>query len=219
MLKSRATLALLALSVSLNLAPRAQAYPIDCAILLCLAGGFPPSAECTAAKITMIQRITPWPVTPPLQLWNCPMGLPAGFVSAPGSPEIHLGPDGLSDEVRRLRDAIEIYHVRTSPPMESDAPPGSWRDLTERGVYLEDGRHRWVSASLRHGPEWLAESDRVRRVPIQVCARETDNGCWQWRVSHYENWPGGGIFFGHRPLVAIRYEDHEGRAHTEFVNY
>lgn len=215
----RAALAGLVLGAATLHSPPARAYPIDCAILLCLAGGFPPSAECTAAKATMIRRITPWPVSPSLQLWNCPMGLPSGFTLAPDSPEIRLGPDGLTDDVRGYRDAIEIYHVRTSPSFGSDAPSGSWRDQTQRGVYLEDGSHRWVSASLRHGPEWLAESDRIRRVPIEVCVRETDNGCWQWRVSHYENWPTGGILFGHRPVVAIRFEDFEGNTHTEFVNY
>ena len=51
----------------------ALAYPVDCAIFLCMAGGFPPSAPCAHARAVMIQRITPWPVTPPLQLWRCPM--------------------------------------------------------------------------------------------------------------------------------------------------
>lgn len=219
MLKVRAVVALLAFGVTATPAPEVQSHPVDCAILLCLAGGFPLSAECTVAKATMIRRITPWPVSPPLQLWNCPMGLPAGFTPAPGSPEIRLGADGLTDDVRGYRDAIEIYHVRTSPPRDREAPPGSWRDHSQRGVYSEDGSHRWISASLRNGPEWLAESDRIRRVPIQVCVRETDNGCWQWRVSHYENWPAGGFFLGHRPVVAIRFEDFEGNKHTEFVNY
>ena len=50
-----------------------HAYPIDCAILLCLAGGFPPSAPCASARAEMIRRITPWPIEPPLQLWRCPM--------------------------------------------------------------------------------------------------------------------------------------------------
>jgi len=47
-------------------APRvAQAYDIDCAIMLCMAGGFPPSAVCANAYRTMIRRITPWPSLPP----------------------------------------------------------------------------------------------------------------------------------------------------------
>lgn len=51
----------------------ATAYPVDCAILLCLAGGWPSSAECTHARAVFIRRITPWPIEPPLQIWNCPM--------------------------------------------------------------------------------------------------------------------------------------------------
>ena len=50
-----------------------EAYPVDCAILLCLAGGWPASAECGHAKAVLIRRITPWPVEPPLQIWRCPM--------------------------------------------------------------------------------------------------------------------------------------------------
>lgn len=62
------------------------AYPIDCAILLCLAGGFPPSVECSAAKAEFIRRITPFPIEPPLQIWNCPL-----YASAPvASPTARL---------------------------------------------------------------------------------------------------------------------------------
>jgi hypothetical protein len=52
----------------------AQSYPIDCAILLCLSGGWPASVPCTRARAEFIRRITPWPVEPPLQIWRCPMG-------------------------------------------------------------------------------------------------------------------------------------------------
>lgn len=51
------------------------AYPVDCAILLCLAGGWPASAECSHARAVFIRRITPWPIEPPLQIWRCPMGV------------------------------------------------------------------------------------------------------------------------------------------------
>ena len=51
----------------------AAAYPVDCAILLCIAGGWPASAECVHARAVFIARITPWPIEPPLQIWNCPM--------------------------------------------------------------------------------------------------------------------------------------------------
>ncbi|MGH1460122.1 MAG: hypothetical protein ACRBBT_14590 [Paracoccaceae bacterium] len=42
-----------------------RAYDMDCAIMLCMAGGFPSSAVCSAAYATMVRRITPWPVRPP----------------------------------------------------------------------------------------------------------------------------------------------------------
>lgn len=51
----------------------AQSYPIDCAILLCLAGGWPASVPCVRARAEFIRRITPWPVEPPLQIWRCQM--------------------------------------------------------------------------------------------------------------------------------------------------
>lgn len=44
---------------------KGQAYDIDCAIMLCMAGGFPPGAVCSRAYRAMIRRITPWPSLPP----------------------------------------------------------------------------------------------------------------------------------------------------------
>lgn len=76
---------------------RSQTYPIDCAILLCLSGGWPTSVPCTRARAEFIRRITPWPVEPPLQIWRCPMG--ASFNS---------------DGTYRLRE--RIYDIRHSSP-------------------------------------------------------------------------------------------------------
>ena len=59
---------------SLPMPARAQTYQIDCAILLCLSGGWPASVPCARARAEFIRRITPWPVEPPLQIWRCPMG-------------------------------------------------------------------------------------------------------------------------------------------------
>ena len=64
---------LLGLGLSSATITPAAAYPVDCAILLCLAGGWPASAECAHARAVFIRRITPWPIEPPLQIWNCPM--------------------------------------------------------------------------------------------------------------------------------------------------
>ncbi|WP_299846301.1 hypothetical protein [uncultured Paracoccus sp.] len=62
-----------AFSLAIAPASTVSAHPIDCAILLCLSGGWPASAECTAARAEFIRRITPWPIEPPLQIWRCPM--------------------------------------------------------------------------------------------------------------------------------------------------
>jgi hypothetical protein len=66
--------ALTVTSFSLAVPARAQTYPIDCAILLCLSGGWPASVPCARARAEFIRRITPWPVEPPLQIWRCPLG-------------------------------------------------------------------------------------------------------------------------------------------------
>lgn len=82
-LRSRRVAAALAAALCLGAAPNAaRAYPVDCAILLCLAGGWPASAECAHARAVFIRRITPWPIEPPLQIWNCPMR--AGFETSRG---------------------------------------------------------------------------------------------------------------------------------------
>ena len=75
--------ALTVASTSLPLPARAQTYPIDCAILLCLSGGWPASMPCARARAEFIRRITPWPVEPPLQIWRCPMG--ASYETSPPS--------------------------------------------------------------------------------------------------------------------------------------
>lgn len=72
-MKSLLSSVILGLGLAVAPALPAAAYPVDCAILLCLAGGWPASAECAHARAVFIRRITPWPVEPPLQIWNCPM--------------------------------------------------------------------------------------------------------------------------------------------------
>lgn len=72
-LKMSAAVATVA-TVSVTATP-AKAYQVDCAILLCLSGGWPASAPCAHARAVFIRRITPWPIEPPLQIWRCPMGV------------------------------------------------------------------------------------------------------------------------------------------------
>ena len=74
MFRSAAVAAVLSVSSIVSGAAPVQAYQVDCAILLCLSGGWPASAPCAHARAVFIQRITPWPIEPPLQIWRCPMG-------------------------------------------------------------------------------------------------------------------------------------------------
>lgn len=196
-------------------APAAQAYPIDCAILLCMAGGFPASVECSRAKAEVIRRITPWPVEPPLQLWRCPMGIDPEVAAVAGITPPQLGPDGLTPEVRAYRDAIEIYHIRFTRTFDRET--GEWfYDRTQVGSYAEDGSFAWGRGSFATGPEWLAEAVGGSRVPIRECVSEDrEGGCRRYEIVRYENrgrWP---VTRG----VAFRYRDHTGAIHNEFVRY
>lgn len=110
MLKQLRTTALTvaALTVaSITAAPQraeAQTYQIDCAILLCLSGGWPASVPCARARAEFIRRITPWPVEPPLQIWRCPMG--AAYT---------VDPDTLTSE--RIYEIL--FEIERSAPLQS----------------------------------------------------------------------------------------------------
>lgn len=207
-----AAVAATAIGPTLGAAP-AQAYPIDCAILLCLAGGFPPSAECTAAKIEFIRRITPWPIEPPLQLWRCPMGISAETASLIGITPPQLGRDGLTPEVRAYRDGIEIYHIVRYSRRKTSEGDEIVTDVAQRGYYDETGAYHWAGASYERGPAWLADAVGGRRIAITRCLREHDErGCVQTQVVGTENRNG-------RRGIAMRYRDHSGAYHMEFVAY
>ena len=105
-LKYAAVGAVAATTIGLSAQP-AAAYQIDCAILLCLSGGWPASAECSAARAEFIRRITPWPVEPPLQIWRCPM-------RAAYSP-----PNGKEDPLARLY-AIASREFEAQTPLRPE---------------------------------------------------------------------------------------------------
>ncbi|MGB3553167.1 MAG: hypothetical protein WBA25_00845 [Jannaschia sp.] len=110
-------LAALAAAACLTAAPQqaqAQTYPIDCAILLCLSGGWPASVPCTRARAEFIRRITPWPVEPPLQIWRCPMG--ASFEVDPDSMFTDRIWDAVFEDIER---PLQSY---PSAPLGNDSP-------------------------------------------------------------------------------------------------
>lgn len=111
--------ALTVTSTSLPLPARAQTYPIDCAILLCLSGGWPSSMPCARARAEFIRRITPWPVEPPLQIWRCPMG--ASFETSPAPNS--------ADRIFEVFFQSNSIGPRQSFPMRDAATPieAAWR--------------------------------------------------------------------------------------------
>ena len=102
---------LLGLGLSTATIKPAAAYPVDCAILLCLAGGWPASAECAHARAVFIRRITPWPIEPPLQIWNCPMRASLNREIAPMERlfEIALWPEGGPRPQSQVESSRELH--------------------------------------------------------------------------------------------------------------
>lgn len=116
----------------------AQTYQIDCAILLCLSGGWPASVPCARARAEFIRRITPWPVEPPLQIWRCPMG--AAYT---------VDPESLTSE--------RIYEILLE--LDQKAPLQSF-PVDEAGIPIDgiDGRRAGSPAPTFHAPSLLADT-------------------------------------------------------------
>jgi hypothetical protein len=144
----------------------AAAYPVDCAILLCLAGGWPASAECAHARVVFIRRITPWPIEPPLQIWNCPMrasfcgeakpierlfdiavrGEPVPLVSVPETPlALQLVQDradvDISDPTFDFVRSIRVFEITYQQRRSSDGECNSWGNVY-MGSYGDQGEYR-----------------------------------------------------------------------------
>ena len=105
----------------------AQGYPIDCAILLCLSGGWPASVPCTRAKAEFIRRITPWPVEPPLQIWRCPMS-------------VDYAPAPIRDELHRLYEAGVVESRTQSWANAGVSPPQATRGVIGDAVLPDEVR-------------------------------------------------------------------------------
>jgi hypothetical protein len=176
MTRLRAAAALCATAVSLSLAVPAAAYPVDCAILLCLAGGWPASAECAHARTVFIARITPWPIEPPLQIWNCPMrasfrgevkpierlldisarGEPVPLVSIPETPwALQLVQDradvDISDPAFDFVRSIRVFEITYQQRRSSDGDCNSW-GAVYMGTYGAQGDYSRRRSSVSAVP-------------------------------------------------------------------
>ena len=185
----RAAAALAATAVSLSLTAPAAAYPVDCAILLCLAGGWPASPECAHARTVFIARITPWPVEPPLQIWNCPMraslnrekapmerlfeivlheeGGPRPQSSADNPTELHLVQDqadvDISDPVYDFVRSIRVFQIEYWRTRNKDGDCRSSYSI-RAGTYGEQGEFRW----RRTSPASVPQASKFR--PSEACS-------------------------------------------------
>lgn len=194
---------------------RAQTYQIDCAILLCLAGGWPASVPCARARAEFIRRITPWPVEPPLQIWRCPMGASFGdptplspmerlyditFRNTPSRADINEN-DGviltqaqeradidISDDAFDFVRSIRVYHIQFSQHETRDGDCIR-SDSTRLGSYGTQGEYGWARSSVSAVPE---ASDLA--VPASC-------GSYYWRS------------------VFVDWRDHAGNYGSEEVRY
>lgn len=160
---------------------QAQSYQIDCAIMLCLAGGWPGSAPCARARAEFIRRITPWPVEPPLQIWRCPMVAafddrtpfdpmkrlydiafrdpPAlGQSPSPAKPEIvpaqaqERADIDISGEAFDFVRSIHVYHIQFSQG-ENREGVCNRSDATRLGSYGNQGDYSWARSSAAVVPK------------------------------------------------------------------
>jgi len=204
----------LATSALISLASPTAAYPVDCAILLCLAGGWPSSAECAQARAVFIRRITPWPIEPPLQIWNCPMR--ASFraptamerlfeVSTPsGQPLLQVAPpwasavllpvadqadidisDPAFDFVRSIR-VFEIHYIQHAD--DDGGACNRWWTIHE-GSYGEQGGYRRRGSTPSAVPEasdldLTADCRSIRHRSVFVEWRDAE-GTYDHEEVHY----------------------------------
>ena len=177
----------------------AKAYQVDCAILLCLAGGWPASAECAHARAVFIRRITPWPIEPPLQIWRCPMGVSmnAPLQSRPSPVQIVLAQvsegGGADIDISGFEfdfvRSIRVWDVRHYSHRER----GRDDDCSERysinlGTYGEQGDFSWQRITPAAAPAWV--------IPSRRCSSSNS-----------------------RRGVGVEWEDHEGNHGYEWVAY
>ena len=220
---------------------KAQAYPIDCAILLCLSAGWPASEPCSRASAEFFRRITPWPVEPPLQIWRCPMR-----ASDERDPT-------LKDAARILRvvgqNALQSSQVPSY--YEMPQPPGAvWRSPkpAEDLVLTEDVQHFiqdradidisspefdfvrsirvfHIRSAVQHESDPDLGCSRTESVRVGTYGQQGDffwseSAVFELPPAHQglEDWGDACVDVHHRS-VFIEWHDYDGHYGFEQVNY
>lgn len=181
----------------------ASAYQIDCAILLCMAGGFPASAPCTAARAEMIRRITPWPIEPPLQIWRCPMH--ASFSPWESVPAMAVTPVALTT-TPRLAQSQPVVTLAYDSTIETYLSSIKVYDLTYRRHRNHDGDCN-VSVRFSIGSYDPSSTFNWRRAAVQNVP------VWVFDTSYSQCSEAG--FRG----VGLEWRDYQGKRGTEVVTY
>jgi hypothetical protein len=137
-------LALVATAAYVATPTPAKAYQVDCAILLCLSGGWPASAECVHARAVFIRRITPWPIEPPLQIWRCPMGIAAGDMTSPSQQLLDFAFKDAPPAMQNYPDDDYFFDTiggnRYNNPQDVSAPADVAQEtITMADLRTEDG--------------------------------------------------------------------------------
>ena len=190
-IKAASTVSLLAAITLGATTDETEAYPIDCAILLCLSGGWPASTECISAKAEVIRRVTPTPIEPPLQIWRCPMG--TGLSGLPSSGGVDFGAPAF-DAIRSIRvsDIQRLVQYETDMLDQNGEPICRRFSSIRTGFYNAEGDYRWIPT----GASSLPASYPAARL-------FGDDDC----PSVYER------------AVVIEWRDIEGRRDFEAIDY
>ncbi|WP_127116224.1 hypothetical protein [Shimia sediminis] len=150
----------------------ASAYQVDCAILLCLAGGWPASAPCAHAKAVFIRRITPWPIEPPLQIWRCPMR--AAMDTFPGEAP-----------------GERLYHFAFADEPHQSLPRQSVPDYTIPVVLNWRGESGEYSQTFRQLAQSISTENGTADIDISDPAFDFVRSIKVWNVMHYSHYGRG----------------------------
>lgn len=180
-------------SLALLSAKPARAYDMDCAIMLCMAGGFPSSAVCSAAYAEMIRRITPWPSRPPFGV--CTYAAAPAALGGPGGEAVL--DISTPDYAWLRRTKVLWWRARSYKPRDE---PRLW-DWSLRSCDFENRSCRDIERVTRSSRPWSATF-------------KSDNG--QTLSS-----PGkGGQWSFHHRAVMLEYGDYAGSmAFTDWMFY
>ena len=193
----------------------AQSYQVDCAILLCLAGGWPTLAPCAHARAVFIQRITPWPIEPPLQIWRCPMG--AAFDgAAPLSPMERLYDITFKAEPAISVPDLKVPHVPVQADERADVDiSGDEFDFVRsiRVYHIE-----FTELPGFFGPCTRLDSTRVGTYGLQGAYRWTDSSISEVPPASKAPKPTGCGFVSYRS-VFVDWRDHAGNYGFEEIRY